>query len=117
MVTIISFKNRKATSGKDFIALEIQGEPEFIQSQLTGQFYLTARRCSIPSTFSEEVAQSMIGKVLPGNIVRVQAEEPYDYTIPETGEVIKLAHTYEYRPDKLDNLKLVGYDSKLVAAN
>jgi hypothetical protein len=34
---------------------------------------------------------------MPGTIERVECD-PYNYTVPETGEVVTLAHTYEYVP-------------------
>ena len=100
MVTIINYHQRTSTKdGKPFITLELQGEVELVQSVETGRFYATARKCSISSTFTEEVAQTLIGTKFPGSIQRVQ-KEPYDYTIPETGQIIRLAHGYEYRPDE-----------------
>ena len=35
---------------------------------------------------------------MPGVIKRVQSD-PYDYTVVETGKVIKLAHKYEFQPE------------------
>jgi len=64
----------------------------------TGRFYATAKRCSITSTFNEETAKTLIGKQMQGSIQRVEAE-PYEYTVPESGEVILLQHTYEYVPE------------------
>jgi hypothetical protein len=100
MVKIIDYALReRSKDGKEFISLKLQGDPEFVQSMETGKFYLTARRCSITSTFDEETAKSLIGTKLPGSIVRVQCDS-YDYTVPESGEIIPLAHSYEYRPDE-----------------
>lgn len=100
MVTIVNYHQRISSKDyKPFITLELQGDVELVQSVETGRFYATARKCSISSTFSEEVAKTLIGTKFPGSIVRVQ-KEPYDYTIPETGQTIKLAHGYEYRPDE-----------------
>ena len=52
-------------------------------------------KANITSTFSEEVAATMLGKQLPGQIIKQECE-PYDYEIPDTGEVITLTHDYEY---------------------
>jgi phage-related protein len=68
-----------------------------LQSQATGRFYATAKRCSITSTFDLETAKSLIGQQIPGTIVRVDCAT-YDYTVKETGEAVKLAHTYAYVP-------------------
>jgi len=98
MVTIIGCIQRKNKAEKAFTALELQGDIELVQSLETGSFYATARRVSITSTFSEEIAKGLIGTKLPGKITRVESD-PYDYTVVETGEIIKLAHRYEYQPD------------------
>lgn len=95
MITIIGYALRQSKEGKSFIALQLQGDMEMVQSQETGKFYATARKCFITSTFNESTAQALIGQKMPGTIERVQCE-PYEYTVPETGEVITLAHTYSY---------------------
>lgn len=99
MVKISGFKQCQTAEGKLFVTLELQGDVELIQSTQTGRFYATARRCSISSTFTEEEAKTLIGKQFPGKIVRENVEE-YDYTIKETGEVIKLCHSYVYNPEE-----------------
>lgn len=115
MVTIINCHLRQNKDGKSFVALELQGDVEMVQSLGTGKFYATARRCSIPSTFTEEAATALIGKELPGSIVRT-ACEAYDYKVPETGEVIRLSHTYQYLPPEATISKEVGLPSHLRAA-
>lgn len=99
MVTVINYHVRQSKDGKDFVTLTLQGDIEMVQSMETGRFYATARKCSITSTFDEPTAKTLIGAKMPGIIKRVEAD-PYDYAIPETGEVIKLAHRYEYAPEK-----------------
>ncbi len=99
MVKIIDYALRESKEGKSFVSLKLQGDIEMVQSMKTGRFYATARTCTVTSTFDEPTAKAFIGKQMPGTIVRSQAD-PYDYTLPETGEVITLAHTYEYVPDE-----------------
>ena len=99
MVKISNYALRTNKEGKHFLALELQGEVELIQSTQTGRFYATAKRCSISSTFTEEEAKTLIGKQFPGRIERANVDE-YDYTIKETGEVIKLCHSYVYNPEE-----------------
>jgi len=99
MVTIINYALSESKEGKPFVSLKLQGDIELVQSLETGKFYATTRRCSITSTFDEATAKSLIGEKLPGRIKRSQCE-PYDFTVPETGEVISLAHTYEYVPEE-----------------
>lgn len=99
MVTIQSFARRQAKDGRDFISLELIGGVELVQSITTGQYYATVRKCSIPASFGEEVAAAMVGSRLPGKIIRVETEA-YNYTVPSTGEVIKLKHSYAYQPEE-----------------
>lgn len=96
MIRIIGFKQRTGSKG-DFYALVLQGDLEFVVSQDTGRMYATSRTCSIPSTFDEATCQALVGKAMKGSIVKVECEE-FEYAIPETGEIIKLAHRYEYSP-------------------
>lgn len=98
MVTIIAYALRESKDGKSFITLQLQGDLEMVQSQETGKFYATARRCSVTSTFDEPTAAALVGKTLPGSIERV-ACDPYEYTVEETGEVITLVHSYSYVPE------------------
>ena len=113
MITIKDYQLRQSTKGKSFVTLEIQGDPEMVQSQETGRFYLTARRCSISSSFDEETAKTLIGKTMPGKIVRTQCD-PYEYIIPDSGERIMLVHRYEYQPDHshLENTKKVVFSEQ-----
>jgi hypothetical protein len=98
MVTVKNVHSREGERGK-FMSLELTGDAELVQSQNTGRFYATIRRCFISSTFDEETAKALIGTKFKGSIVRVEAE-PYDFAIPETGEVIRLAHRWDYVPEE-----------------
>lgn len=98
MAKIIGYQTRQNKEGKSFIALDLQGDLVMVQSLETGRYYATAKRCSITSTFSEDVAKSLIGQEIQGRIERVQCES-YEYTVVETGEVITLSHRYEFIPD------------------
>jgi len=113
MVTINAYHVRQNQEGKSFITLELLGDLELIQSSTTGAFYATAKRCTISSTFPEEVAKTLIGKQLPGRIERVQSE-PYEYTNRETGEVIILSHTYTYNPDEKEAMPVSSGQNALV---
>jgi len=97
MVTIKSIKKYLRKDGSEFISLQLESGVEFVQSQSTGKFYATVRKCNIPCTFDEQTAEKLIGQTIGGTIERVSSE-PYDYTIPSTGEVIQLAHSYQYQP-------------------
>jgi len=98
MVKVISWKLAQNKEGKDFVSIQLQGGIEALQSQQTGKMYLTARSTWIACTFDSTTAEALIGSTLPGDIQKAQCN-PYDYTIKETGEVIKLTHTFEYFPE------------------
>lgn len=104
-VTGYVIRERK-DDGTTFIALELTGGLELIQSQETGNFYATVRKCNIPSTFSEEVAKMMIGSELNGDVVRVTVD-PYEFQNTRTGEIMTLTHSYAYRP--AGALELIGH--------
>lgn len=99
MVKIIDLKLSKNADGKEFVSLTVQGSVEAIQSQQTGRFYLTAKTCSIPSTFDQSTAEALIGSTMPGKVSRVDSES-YEYTIKDSGQVITLSHRYEYQPEE-----------------
>ena len=97
MVTVKSFQKRQSSDGREFLTMELVGGVELVQSQTTGKFYATVRKCSIPATFDEEVASTLVGTKIKGEIVRIQCD-PYEYTIQSTGEVVTLQHSYGYQP-------------------
>ena len=99
MITVKAAHERMSKENKTFVSLELIGDMELVQSQTTGRFYATARRCFINSTFTLDIAKKFVGNSLPGKIVRVQCES-YDYTIPESGEIVTLGYRYEYQPDE-----------------
>lgn len=98
MLTVTSYANRTSTAdGSQYFSLELTSDdPEIVLSQ-NGRYYVTAKRCFMSSTFPEPVCKSMLGKQIPGGISKVECE-PYEFTIPETGEVITRQHRYEYAP-------------------
>jgi hypothetical protein len=93
------------TTGESFVLLELSGGIELVQSQNTGKFYATSRKCRIPSTFSVDVAKLLVGQQINGEVVRVETE-PYEYINKVTGEMIVLAHSYAYRPN--GSMELIG---------
>jgi hypothetical protein len=109
MVTVTSYVPRTRKDGTTFIALEISGGLELIQSQTTGRFYASTKKTTIPSTFEESFAKTLIGTQLPGNIVRIQVQE-YEYVNKRTGEVMKLNYSYSYQPE--GSMELIG-ESKI----
>ena len=100
MVTVIDYALRQPEHGEEFYALIVQGGIEMVASQ-NGNFYATARKVSIPSTFDEMTCKGLVGQRIPGSIVRVETD-PYEYTVESTGEVVMLSHTYRFLPDGVD---------------
>lgn len=103
MVRIVNYKKRQAEEGKEFFALEITGGIEMVMSQATGQFYATAKKAYLASTFDEETCKAIVGSEMPGSIIKAECE-PYEYTIRDTGEVITLNYRYVYLPEQMGNL-------------
>lgn len=99
MVTIINYKERQKEDGTTFYVLEVQGGIEMIRSKSTGNFYATAKKAYVPSTFDEAICKGLIGTQMDGSIKK-QDCEPYEYTIKDTGEVIELTHTYVFLPSE-----------------
>jgi hypothetical protein len=99
MVTIIDFETRMNAEGQPYIALILQGDVQLVLSKETGKYYATSKKVGISSTFNTETAKSLIGKQLPGVIVK-ESCEPYDYTNPTTGEVVQLNFHYVYKPEE-----------------
>ena len=98
MVTIIGFKQVEK-EGKTLVFIDLQGELKMAKSQSTGLFYMTADKASILSSFPAEVCKGLIGKQLPGNVVREECEVPYQYVNKETGETVNVTHRGVYVPE------------------
>ena len=95
MVKIVDFVKRTNKEGKEFNVLILQSGIELVKSHETGRWYATAKKTSITSTFDDAMCQSLIGTQIPGSVQRVESQ-PYDFTVPGTGEVLKLTHRWVY---------------------
>jgi|SRR5680860_48012 len=96
MVTIVNYKTyHKKEDGDKFFALVVQGGIEAVRSNQTGRTYLTARTAQVTCTFGEETCKNLISTEMPGRITKVEVD-PYEYTIPETGEILNLKHRYQF---------------------
>ena len=98
MVTVTEFNERKSEDGRIFFTLTLEGDVEIVKS-VNGNTYITKRSTSIPTTFNEVACSSLIGKELPGQVLKINCE-PYEYLNKETGEYITLSHTYEYSEEE-----------------
>ena len=83
------------------------GSIEVVVSKETGKPYLTARRTSIPCTFDEVMAKTLIGQTLPGEIERMEVDE-YEFVVPGTKKKIKLTHSYRYSAEPATIKEVVG---------
>jgi len=97
MVTVTGFKTVENEDGDSYIRLQLSGGLEMVKSKETGNFYATIRKCSIPCTFPEEVAQTMIGTKMSGEIVKQEVEE-YEFTL-DNGETLTLNHRWTFEQD------------------
>lgn len=122
MVRIIGFKEREKEDGTPFFILELQGGIEMVKSQETSQFYATAKKAYVTSTFDEETCRALVGSEMPGSVAKKEVE-PYTYVVKETGEELILNHRYVYVPENEQNIKKeklkeqVLYGSKLFSQN
>ncbi len=82
MVTIVNFEKRMNARDEEFNVPILQDGVETVISKQSGKPYITKRKTSIPCTFDDTFAKSLVGSEMPG-----------------TGEVIKLGHTYIYSGD------------------
>ena len=55
---------------KPFVLLEISGGLEMVQSQGTGKFYATMRKCRVPSIFNLDVAKMQISPPFQNHLKR-----------------------------------------------
>ncbi|WP_419213439.1 hypothetical protein ACNR9Q_04610 [Maribacter sp. X9] len=101
MVSVQRFLKRQTKEGKDFFVLVLSGGVVPVKSETTGRMYFTAKTCTVSTTFDEETCKQLIGMQFPGRIVKLETE-PYQFTVPETGEVIELKHRWEYQDDTLE---------------
>ncbi|SDM29094.1 hypothetical protein SAMN05421813_10924 [Daejeonella rubra] len=95
MVTVVDCSVRQSGEGKELAYLVVQGQPEFVKSLNSQRVYMTTRRAFVLTTFDKKTCKSLIGTKFPGSIKRIQCDE-YEYTVPNSNEVIKLDFRYEY---------------------
>lgn len=104
MVRIIGYKQREKEDGNPFFILELQGGVEMLMSKETGQFYATAKKAYVTSTFDEPTCKALIGIEMPGTIVKKEVE-PYTYVVKETGEELVLTHRWVFVPESKEETK------------
>jgi hypothetical protein len=102
MVTITGYEPREK-DGKVFYAITIQGEARMAQSEESGNFYLTADKTTVSTSFNEAMCQMLVGKQIAGSIQKMECE-PYTYTNKQTGELVTLTHRFQYSPKEATNV-------------
>ena len=98
MVKVIGFKALENSEGEEFFGLILQGGIEMVQSNDTGRFYATAKKCTVASTFDANTCDGLVGEKMPGEIKKVSCE-PYDYSIAQTGEIVSLSYRWQFVPE------------------
>ncbi len=103
MVTITDYKELERTDGTKFCLLQVQGGVEFVRSKQTGDFYMTAKKAYVSSTFDKDTCEGLKGTQLQGEVKKEECA-PFEYTVKDTGEIITLSHKWVYVPEsKGDN--------------
>ncbi|WP_248722739.1 hypothetical protein [Seonamhaeicola sp. ML3] len=113
MVRIIGYKSREKEDGSPFFILELQGGVEMSLSK-TGQYYATAKKAYVTSTFDEPTCKALIGTEIPGAIVKKEVE-PYTYVVKETGEELVLTHRWVFVPEPQEETKQEEAVNQLMA--
>ncbi|CAM4404622.1 hypothetical protein [Flavobacterium terrigena] len=100
MVRIVNYLKRQAEDGREFFVLEISGGIEMIKSQTSNQFYATAKKAFISSTFDEQTCKALIGTEMQGNVVKQDCES-YEYVNKDSGEIMLLNFRYVYAQEEV----------------
>lgn len=114
MVTITGFEKRLSKDEKEFFLLNLQGDVEIVFSQATGRPYATVRKTKLLTTFDELTCKALVGKQLPGSIIKLQVEE-YEYTIPDTDQVVVLDYSYVYSPGENKSMEAEVFETSIAA--
>ena len=116
MVKIIDYVKRQNAEGEEFYLLVLQGGLQVVKSQESGRYYATMKQATMSTTFDENTCKSLIGEQIHGSIVKVETD-PYEYAVPETGEVITLSHRWEYvkESDKIAEIVFEGKPEESLA--
>jgi hypothetical protein len=104
MVTIVDYKTYEKEDGTTFNTLVVQGGIEAVKNQETGRTYLTARTARVSCTFDELTCEALKGTQIPGSVKKV-ISAPYEYAVPNSGEIITLTHRFEFISEEESILK------------
>ncbi len=98
MVRIIGYQQREKEDGTSFFVLELQGGVEMLLSKETSQFYATAKKAYVTSTFDETTCKALVGSEISGSIEKKEVQ-PYTYVVKEIGEELILTHRWVFVPE------------------
>ena len=107
MVTVSGYEHKRNQRGEKFIVLNLISDVVMEQSTNTGNWFANTYKANIVASFDEDTAKLMVGKQLPGSIIKRECD-PYVFVVKSTGKKMTLSHTFEY----VDNGKDVYNDSK-----
>lgn len=108
MVNVIAFQKRTSLEGRDYYVIQLQsGEIELLVSKTTGRHYATLKKCWMSTTFDEQTCKLMLGKKMPGTILKEECD-PYSFVIEEIGEEITLNYRNTYSPIESEERKVIG---------
>lgn len=95
MVTVSGYDQKKNQRGEKFIVLNLISDVVMEQSTNTGNWFANTYKANIVASFDEDTAKLMVGKQLPGAIIKKDCD-PYEYVVKSTGAKKILTHTFEY---------------------
>lgn len=101
MVTIASYEKKKNQKNEEFIVLNLVSDVVMERSEHTGNWYANTYKANIVASFDEDTAKLMVGKQLPGSIIKKEVA-PYEYTVKSTGKKMILKHSYLYVESGVD---------------
>lgn len=108
MVNVIAFQKRTSLAGRNYYVIQLQSdEIELLVSKNTGRHYATLRKYWMSTTFDEQTCKLMLGKKMPGTILKEECD-PYSFVIEETGEEITLNYRNTYSPVESVEGKIIG---------
>lgn len=95
MVTITGFSTRQSASGNTNLFLHLESDLIPKASKASGRTYFITKKAKVLAAIDEELAQQLVGHILPGTIAREEVD-PYEVTDFYTGESKMLHHRNMY---------------------
>lgn len=77
-VLVTDYFERNNSKGETFFVIQVSGGNEFITSKDTGKVYLSSKKATIPTSFSQQQCEAILGSEFTGQILKEQCE-PYSF--------------------------------------